>query len=155
MPLLLMGFFILRRCNKIMSDASSIVRDRQSAIRRELDRRGVSLKAVGFDAQVPYSTLLSYFPEEGGREPAMMPVAVLFKLIGVIPNDLLSLLLPDGNIIVSVPEGVDHDEMEAGCLEFLATKHRAHHPDSPGGREIADCERKELNKRAARISLVA
>jgi hypothetical protein len=53
-----------------MADAVKIVRQRQLAIRREMDRRGIALKQVEFDSGIPYATLLSYFPLEGSREPA-------------------------------------------------------------------------------------
>lgn len=130
----------------ILNDSSSIVKSRQSTIRRELDRRGVSLKAIGFDAVIPYSTLLSYFPEEGAREPAMMPVSVLFKLVGVLPADLVSLLLPDGFAIVRVPEGIDYDDMEKHCRNFLAVKGEAHRADSPDGPSISACEEDRLEQ---------
>lgn len=138
-----------------MRDSSVIVKERQSAIRRELDRRGVSLKAISFDSNVPYSTLLSYFPEEGGRDPAMMPVSVLFRLIGIIPNDVLSLLLPSAHVIMRVPEGLDHDDVEDAARDFLAVKGKAHHPESPGGRELADCEQADLDKLASRLRAVS
>lgn len=121
---------------------NEIVRDRQLAIRRELDRRGIALKALAMDAGMSYSTLLSYFPADG--TPAIMSVAALFKLANVLPTDLLSLLLPDGKHIIDAPEELDFDDLAEGCRAFLATKDHAHHPDSPAGRDISDCEAKAL-----------
>lgn len=123
-----------------MPDESMIVREIQLTIRRELDRRGKSLKAISFDANVPYSTLLSYFPGERDAVPHAMPVAALRKLTGHIPADLLSLLLDDGWQIVRAPEDVDHDAIAEACRAYLAAKDEAHHKNSPAGRDIADCE---------------
>ena len=46
----------------IVRDRNEIVRTRQSAIRRELDRRGIALKVISFDSGISYSTLLTYLP---------------------------------------------------------------------------------------------
>lgn len=61
-----------------------------------------------------------------------------------IPDELLSLLLPEGRQIVKAPEGIDHDDFEDLCREYLQTKSAAHHKDSPAGRELSDCERLAL-----------
>lgn len=131
---------IARESNAIMADETTIVRDIQLTIRRELDRRGKSLKAISFDSGIPYSTLLSYFPGERDATPHAMPVAALRRLTGHIPAELLSLLLEDDWQIVRVSERVDHDEIAEACRAYLAAKDRSHHPDSPAGRDIADCE---------------
>lgn len=138
---------------KIMRDANSIVRDRQLAIRREMDRRGISLKAVSLDSGIPYATVVSYFPGEQDREPATVGAAAIFKLLDsrALPLDLLSLLLPAGFTIVTVPDGIDHDEMETVCRDYLACKGKAHHPDSPGGREITACEEAILSGKVVQM----
>ena len=148
---------LTERHHTIMRDNNEIVRQRQSAIRRELDRRGIALKAVSFDSGLSYSTLLSYLPQEGGDKPAMMPMSAVYALAEskAIPDDLLSLLLPAGCLIVRAPEEIDHDEIEGACRDYLATKGKAHHPDSPAGRELAECEKAELTKRAAVLKAVA
>jgi len=140
-----------------MRDNNEIVRQRQSAIRRELDRRGIALKAVSFDSGLSYSTLLSYLPQEGGDKPAMMPMSAVYALAEskAIPDDLLSLLLPAGVMLVRAPEEIDHDELEAACRDYLAAKGKAHRPESPAGREISDCEDADLDQRATRLRLVA
>lgn len=131
-----------------MADETTIVRERQKAIRREIDRRGIAIKAVQFDGgwKTP-STVLSWFPADKDAEPQIMSVAGLYRLIEskALPIDLLSLQLPDGFRIVSVPEDVDHDEIAAVVREYLETKDRAHHPESPAGREISDCEHDNLS----------
>ena len=140
-----------------MSDANEIVRQRQSAIRRELDRRGIALKAISFDAGLPYPTLLTYFPQEGGREPVMMPMSAVYACAenNAIPHDLLSLLLPTGCIIVRLPEQVDHDEAARAMGEYLRTKHAAHAKDSPGGPAIAPCEDQDLRTKLTLVGSVA
>lgn len=134
------------------NDIVNVLKARQSAMRREMDRRGIAMKAVSFDSGIPYSTLLSYFPEEGGsREPALMPVSAQYLLCGAIPEDILSQLLPEGRRIVRVPEIIDHDEIAEALHDYLHEKERAHHPDSPAGREIAPCEDNILRGKFAKV----
>lgn len=137
-----------------MRDGSSIVdvlRARQLVMRREMDRRGIAMKAVSFDSGIPYSTLLSYFPGERNAVPALMPVSAQYQLCDAIPDDILSLLLPDGRLIVRVCEGVDHDKVAELMHDYLAEKEKAHHTDSPEGREISDCEDNVLCMKLARV----
>lgn len=135
-----------------MSDAVTIIRQRQLAMRRELDRRGIALKAVSFDSGVPYATLLSYFPVEGSRDPAVMPVSALYCLVGALPQDILSLLLPDGHLIVKAPVELNHDEIDDAMRDYVATKAHAHHPESECGREIGPGEDETLR---AKFTIVA
>lgn len=127
-----------------MSDATMIIRQRQLAMRREMDRRGIALKAVSFDSSVPYATLLSYFPVEGSRDPAVMPVSALYCLVGALPQDVLSLLLPDGHLIVKAPIEIDHDQIAEAMVDYLAEKQRAHHPESEAGPAIGPGEHGKL-----------
>lgn len=137
-----------------MANNNTIVRDRQLTIRRELDRRGISLKAIAYDAGIPYPTLLSYFPCDD-REPHTISGASFYSLCGVLPGDLLSLPLPDGFQVVRAPEDVDHDQLADAMADYLAAKQHAHHPDSPDGREIAECEDAELCTRLAVVKAAA
>lgn len=138
---------LVREGNAIMADENTIVRERQKAIRREIDRREIAIKAVQFDGgwECP-STVLSWFPADEHKQPQIMSVAGLFRLISrkALPIDLLSMMLPDGFRIVRVPEEVDHDEIASTIHEYLQTKERAHHPASPEGREISTGEDAEL-----------
>jgi hypothetical protein len=141
-----------------MADYDKIVRDRQATIRRQMDVRRISIKQVQYDGQLESpSTVLSYFPADEGKQPATMSVASLFRLLetGALPADLLSMLLPAGFQIVRAPEDIDHDEMERVARDYLAAKGAAHHPDSPGGREISACEDDALDAKAARLRAVA
>lgn len=134
-----------------MRDSSTIMRERQCAIRRELDRRSIALKVVSFDSGIPYSTLLSYFPEEGAREPAVIPGSALYGLCGAIPDDLMNLLMPDGWALVRVPSGVDYDDVSSACRDFLDAKEKAHHPESEAGRDIGPGEATDLDGRVVRL----
>ncbi|WP_259384399.1 hypothetical protein [Bacillus thuringiensis] len=129
-----------------MADANMIVRERQLAIRREMDRRGISLKAVSLDSGIPYQTVVSYFPGEKDKQPATLPGSALFLLAekGAMPLDLLSLVLPAGFQIVRAPEELDHDALCELAADYVAAKRRAHHPESEAGREIGPNEQADL-----------
>lgn len=137
-----------------MSDANKIVRERQRAIRREIDRRGIAIKAIQLDAgwDTP-STVLSYFPGNPEVEPAVMSVAALFRLLDTkaLPVELLSMLLPGDFAIVRVPEGINHDEIADGMVEYLAEKQRAHHPESECGPALGPKETESLDAKVVRL----
>lgn len=139
----------------ILRDGVTIIRDRQLAIRREMDRRGIALKQVEFDGGIPYATLLSYFPAEGSREPAVIPGSAIYKLAEgkALPSDLLSLLLPNGFAIVEVPEGIDHDGLAESFADYLATKNEFHRPESEAGREIGPTEHLRLTEKVVHLPL--
>jgi hypothetical protein len=105
---------------------------------------GLTLKAISLDSKLGYTTVQSYAKGE-----AVMSIASLFKLVGVIPDELLSLLLPEGRVIVQAPAEIDHDEIAEAVQDYLATKERAHRPDSPAGRDIAPCEDETLRGKFA------
>lgn len=138
-----------------MVDRNTIVRDRQLAIRREMDRRGISLKAVAFDSGIPYPTIISYFPGEKDRVPATIPGCAIYALCEgqALPPDLLSMLLPEGFQIVRVPEQIDHDEICEWAEGYIAAKTKAHRADSPMGPEIAPCEKAELDSKVTALPL--
>lgn len=139
----------------IPNDESTIVeviRDRQRAIRRELDRRQISMKVVSQDSKIGYSTLLTYFPADETKTPAQIPGSAIYALFGAIPDDLMSLLLPTGWLVVRAPEEVDHDEMADLMADYLQTKQAAHRADSPGGVAIIDSEDALLDEKVAKIT---
>jgi hypothetical protein len=136
-----------------MRDANDIVRDRQLAIRRELDRRGIALKAVSFDSGIPYPTLLSYFPAD--KTPATMSAAALYALCGAIPEDILSLMVPDGWSILRTPAALNHDEVADAMTDYFAAKQRAHRSDSECGEAIGPNEDNILRGKFAVIKAVA
>lgn len=138
----------------IVPDGNVIVRERQLAIRREMDRRGISLKAVSLDSGIPYASIVSYFPGEKDRQPAAIPAGAVFTLCATeaLPLDLLSLVLPVGFAIVRAPESLDHDALCQIAADYVAEKNRAHHPESEAGRDIGPGERASLDRTV--VSLV-
>lgn len=136
------------------SNIVDIFRRRQSDIRQELDRRQISLKAVSFHSGIKYATLITYFPADEHATPVQMPGSAVFALAGAIPDDLLSLLMPTGFLIVRAPEEVDHDEMADLMSDYLHSKHAAHRPESPGGPAIVEEEDALLDEKVAKIQSV-
>jgi len=137
-----------------MVDANKIVRERQRLIRRQMEKRGISIKAVQLDGgwETP-STVQSYFPADEKIEPATMSVAALYRLIATkaLPADLLSLLLPEGYLIVQAPVAVDHDEISEAVQDYLTAKERAHRADSECGPAIGPNEEKDLTAKVVRL----
>lgn len=140
-----------------MGDSVTIIRTRQIAIRKEMDRRGIALKAVAFDSGIEYATLLTYFPLPGSREPVQIPGGAIFALVDgeALPADILSLLVPSGWQIVRAPEGIDHDALCDQVSQYLAKKNAAHHPESECGREIGPNEKVELDNTVVQFARVA
>ena len=124
-----------------------IIRSRQILMREEIDKRGILMKVVASKAGLCYTTLLTYFPADKLKTPVQIPGSAIFALTGHLPPDILSLLLPAGHVIVQAPEEIDHDEIAEAMHDFLTTKERAHHPESPAGREIAPCEDGSLREK--------
>ena len=129
----------------------SVILDRQAAMRREMDRRQIAMKVIAQDSGILYGTLLTYFPADALKRPVQIPGSAVFALAGHLPTDILSLLLPDGYQVVRAPEDINHDEIADVMAEYLATKQHAHHPQSPAGREIADCEDNVLNAKFGQV----
>lgn len=119
-------------------------------IAQDPQRYGLTLKMIQADSGLGYDSLRNYASGE-----TVMPITALDALVGVIPDELLSLLLPAGHLIVAVPEGVDFDEIEKAARELLAAKGQAHHPASEAGREIGPGENVVLLGKVARLREVA
>ena len=100
---------------------------------------GITHKVIHYDTGMSLSAIGQY-----ARGETAMGGPCLIKLIGVIPDDLLSLLLPDGRLIVKAPVHVDHDEVIGAMTDYFAEKQRAHHPESECGREIGPIEHTTL-----------
>lgn len=140
-----------------MCAGSKIVKERQKAIRREMDRRGISLKAVAFDSGIPYATLATYFPQDPLKDPVQIPQGATFsiKQAMALPLDLMNLLQPDNVCLVEIPAEVDVHEIGRIVAELHALKTAAHHPDSPAGVEISECEARTIAAKAAELKAVA
>lgn len=131
--------------------ADNKISDRQKAAQERIFRlavrdHGLTLKAISLDSGLGYTTVQSYAKGE-----AVMSIAALFRLVGVIPDELLSLLLPDGRVIVQAPAEIDHDEICEAMRDYMAEKDHAHHPESEAGREIGPGEDNVLRAKFARV----
>lgn len=118
----------------------------QKTVFFEANNRGLTIKVIHFDTGISTDTLRSW-----ARGEAVMSIAGLFGLVGVIPDDLLSMLLPDDRQIVRVPENLDHDDIETACRDFLTSKGQAHHPESECGREIGPGEKGTLDRKVVAL----
>lgn len=140
----------------ILHDYDKIVRERQKAIRRQINERQLSIKAIHLDAGWENaSSLLSYFPANQDVEPAVMSVAALYRLLhtGALPADLLSMLLPDGMAIVRVPEHMDHDKIADAFTDYLKDKNDFHHPESEAGRNLSPNETAALDDKVVHLPI--
>lgn len=129
-----------------MADSSRIIKQRQLAIRREMDRRGILLKIVAQDSGLPYPTLATYFPADPRAEPAQIPGGAIYAIAEgkALPADLLSELMPAGWAVVRVPENVDVDEVADWAERFSARKLAAHRKDSECEEQIGPNEKDDL-----------
>lgn len=139
--------------NIIMSHTDNIL-DRVKATQKTVfakEQQRRPLKAIAIDSEVGYTTVQSH-----AQGHACMSLACFNHYIeGGVSPELLSLLLPDGFQIVTVPESVNHDELAEMMHDWLQTKSKAHTPESPAGRELSDCEKEALNSKAAGFKVVA
>lgn len=134
-----------------VDDISTRQRAMQEMVfRLALRDHGLTLTAIHLDSGLSYSTVQGYASGQ-----TLMSIASLFKLVCVVPNELLSLLLPEGQRIVTVPEAVDHDAIDKLCREFADTKAAYHHPDSEAGRDIGPNEHADLSGKVTQLRVVA
>ncbi|MGX7895499.1 hypothetical protein [Tsuneonella sp. HG222] len=111
----------------------------QQTVFRLAATKGVTQKVIHLETGLSVSVIGQY-----ARGETAMSAASLIKMIGVIPDELLSLLLPDGRAIVSMPSEINHDEICEWAEKFAARKMAAHREDSPMGPVIAPCEDDDL-----------
>lgn len=132
---------IVRQADRL----ANLVLDAQRRIFRLAERdHDLTLKAISLDSGIPYDTLRSY----AARDPAMMPVSALLKLIDVVPDYLLSQMLDPVNRrleIVSNENG-DIDELGREAAGFVAE-----YVDAKSDGKITPIDRARLTDRAARL----
>ena len=109
------------------------MRDRQKRLRAIMDANKLSLKTVALQSGVPYSSLRSYFPtqketlfEVDPPEPVLMPVSVLVRLFGAIPDEWLSVLTePEGRVFTKSDEDdITIQEVQAAAKQLNAALSR-------------------------------
>lgn len=112
-------------------------------------RYGLTLKVIAFDSGIPDSTLRTY-----ADGTTAMPLYAFVKLCGVLPDDLLSLLLPEDRALVSLESGGCPDTFARHCIDFASNLAAARHPDSPAGVDLDLTELADLDQRKARVKAV-
>ena len=103
-------------------------------------------KDIAEDAGISVNSVGAY-----ARGETVMGLAAFYKLCGVVPNELLSLMLPAGFQVVHTPENLDHDEVMRAIAEYSMLKMDAHRKDSVDGEEISACEDAALRVKLAAI----
>ena len=153
-PVFVMSLFFMptplnRKVNAIVAYDCAIT---QALLQRQKDMFRIAASKGHSQAALCALTGLSasVMGQYARGETALSGPSIL-KLLNVLPESIVSMLLPDGALIVRTPDEMNHDDFEDCCREFVATKGAAHHVDSPGGREIAPCEDNVLRMAAARV----
>lgn len=127
------------------------MRDRQKRVFRiamDPQRFGLTLKMIEADSGLGYDSLRNYASGD-----TIMPLTALDALVGVIPDELLSLLLPGDRAIVRVPDDVDHDGLADAFADFLKAKNDFHHPESEAGRDLGPNERAALSRKVVHLPI--
>ena len=106
---------------------------------------GLSLKILSLESGIPHGTLRSY------AQGTAMPVSALVKLSGVIPNELISLMLdPGGKVLADAEQDeTDIDDLARAAVDILQRYVSARHPDGPGGIRIVHSEVPDIKMAAA------
>lgn len=122
-----------------------LTRDAQRRLFRLAERdHGLSLKAIGLDGNIPYSTLRTYASGE-----AIMPVPAVLKLVDVLPDYLLSYLFEPAGRLLTVKDGEDGDLDELGreAAGFVAE-----YVDAKSDGKVTPIENARLRQRAMRLN---
>lgn len=128
------------------SDRTIMMERQRDVFRAGLAATGLTFKQLAHRMGQGESTLRSW-----ARGEAEMALHALDALVRVFPPEVVNLLLADGMALVTAPEGLDHDDFAAACLDFAARLGAARHPASAGGTAIAGCEADVLNLARARV----
>ena len=106
---------------------------------------GLSLKILSLESGIPHGPLRSY------AQGTAMPVSALVKLSGVIPNELISLMLdPGGKVLADAEQDeTDIDDLARAAVDILQRYVSARHPDGPGGIRIVHSEVSDIKMAAA------
>ncbi len=110
---------------------------------------GLTLKMLSLDSGIPYPTIRNYFGQ-GDQELSELPVSALVKLIGVIPDELLSQLFDpaDRHLAKNADDDACYDTLGDKADNVARLVRQARSPTSPGGTEIIAVEESGI-KRAA------
>jgi hypothetical protein len=136
--------------NIIMTLEQKILRAQATMFRLALRDFGLTLKSISIDSGIGYEALRTYVGTKGAQ--SMMPVSALCRLVGVVPDELLSHLLdPVGRQIVHDDDDSELDALGDDADAVAAEIRRARSPNSPGGTEIVDIEEARIRAKALRL----
>lgn len=108
----------------------------------------LSIPEIARQAKLQVPTVNAW--AQGRNALSLWGLKRLLRVKGLAP--LLSRLFdPEEFALVAVMAGIDHDEIAENFRDYLAEKDRAHHPESPDGRDIAPCEDNVLRGKFARV----
>ena len=101
----------------------------------------LSIPAIAKQAKLPTTTVNAW--AQGRNTLSLWGLKKLLRVKELAP--LLSRLFePEEFALVAIMAGVDHDEISEKIQDYLREKERAHHPESPAGRDLAPCEESKL-----------
>ncbi|NQX93443.1 MAG: hypothetical protein HRT64_00685 [Erythrobacter sp.] len=127
----------------------------QSAVGVALRGSAMSLKVLAANSGLHPNSVAGYFPPDPAQKPTQLSGGSLLAVLKHLPSDLADLLLPDGYKLVEVPDSIDVHEIGRIVAELHALKTAAHHPDSPAGVEISECETRAIATKAAELKAVS
>lgn len=110
-------------------------------------RHGLTMKAIEAFSGLPYETLRTY-----ASGNAIMPLSALCKLCGVLPTELLSVLLPGEFRIVETHPDINHASLAAKASDFTMSYVAARDPGSECGSDIGPGEAADLAGKAANLT---
>lgn len=109
-------------------------------------RYGLTLKAIAIDSNLGYDALRTW-----ARGESVMPVTALYALCDVLPDELLSLLLPGQFFITRKSDGMDLADLATKALDYVGTYTAARSPESEAGIELGPNETVSLTDKANRL----
>jgi hypothetical protein len=111
---------------------------------------GLTLKRISMDSGIPYGSVRNYFSQAHNAPLAELPLSAFIKLIGVIPDRLLSQLLDpaDRHLAQNEDDDSELDDLADVADAVAREVRRARHPHSPGGTEIITVEEDNIKQLA-------
>lgn len=110
-------------------------------------RYGLTLKAISIDSGLGYDAIRSY-----ARGDAVMSAASIYALCGVIPDELISLLLPAQFVITRKNDEIHVADVAAKCMNLISEYASARREDSEAGPAIGPNESERLSACAVGLS---
>lgn len=124
----------------------SVRRRQREMFAKVLDRRtyNMTITEIAERSGLDDSSISNY---AGGV--TTMSLVAIDALVDIIPDELLSMLLPSERIILRKPVGINHEQACQAMTDYVTAKLAAHHPDSECGPAIGPNEDADLRGRLA------